>query len=115
MPSVRKYDYPPLLPPGRHHLTLSQLWELCVVDFRGNSRSHREKLYYVLEQLVQDLLLVRIRCNVSVDGSFLTKKPLPSDVDAIVTFPSEIASLFTPEQRELMAPRCLAWVGGLSG
>ena len=79
-----KFDYPPLLAPGRHYLTLPEVYGLCVTPFDGDALSCREKLYYAMEQLIQSLLTARICCEVIVDGSFLTAKPMPEDVDVKV-------------------------------
>jgi hypothetical protein len=79
-----KFDYPPLLAPGRHTMSLQEIEALCVQPFGGTSRARREKLFYALEDVVQVLLASHIRCDVFVDGSFFTEKPEPADVDVIV-------------------------------
>lgn len=76
-----KYDHPPLLAPGRHLLSLQEIHDLCVGRFSGVARSHRERLYYSLEDFYQRLLVANITCDILVDGSFLTEKPEPEDVD----------------------------------
>ncbi len=79
-----KYDYPPLLAPGRHFLRLSDIEEFCVARFQEAARAYREKLFYSFEDFCQRLLVAHIPCDVVVDGSFLTEKPQPSDVDVKV-------------------------------
>ena len=80
-----KIDYPPLLAPGRHYMTLQEIQNTCVEPFFGEERAHRKKLFYALEEFIQKLLVARIRCDVFLDGSFVTRKPFPDDVDVIVS------------------------------
>jgi hypothetical protein len=74
--AAHKFDHPPLLAPGRHFMTLS----LCVYRFHGQARQRREKLFYALEELAQELLRVKLSCIAFADGSFLSEKPDPGDV-----------------------------------
>ena len=80
-----KFDHPPLLAPGRHAMGLGDIEALCVSPFTGPARARREKLFYALEAVVQDLLTAHIRCDVFADGSFFTEKPEPDDIDIIVS------------------------------
>ena len=100
-----KYDHPPLLGPGRHFMSLEQLQRLCVRNYgdAGGSISWqtRFQLFTSLEQLVQALLVARIRCDVFVNGSFLTKKAVPGDVDVIVTVEKAIYETLSDEQMQV--------------
>jgi hypothetical protein len=84
MGNYPKHDHAPLLAPGGHYFSVAELEPLCVGRFAGPSRDRRQTLFYGLEELVQRLLVATIPCKVFVDGSFLTEKPEPDDVDAIV-------------------------------
>jgi hypothetical protein len=44
-----KFDYSPLLAPGRHGMTLATIETLCVLPFEGRARAQRERLFYSLE------------------------------------------------------------------
>ncbi|MBZ9726816.1 hypothetical protein LB554_23010 [Mesorhizobium sp. CO1-1-11] len=78
----QKHDYEPLLPPGRHQMTLSDVWDRFVVPF-GEPPS-RTMIFWNLEQVVQDLLSAKIPCDLWLDGSFLTTKPDPDDLDITI-------------------------------
>ena len=58
---------------------------MCVGQFSGTARCRRQTLFHALEEFVQKLLVARIRCDVFLDGSFVTKKEHPEDVDVIVS------------------------------
>ena len=79
---VSKPDSPPLLPAGKHHLSLAELEELAVVPF--SSEGPRSALFNDLTSLVQRLSTFGIKCELWVDGSFLTEKPDPADIDLTI-------------------------------
>lgn len=97
-----KFDHPPLLAPGRHIMTLAEIETLCVHRFTGTARSKRERLFYGLEELIQNLLQVRLRCSIFIDGSFLTEKQHPDDVDVLVNIDLDVMTNLTSEQRVLV-------------
>jgi hypothetical protein len=77
-----KYDHPPLLGPGRHCLSLSDIEHLCVKDFQASST--RQKLFDSLGKMVNDFNGLNIPCDMLLDGSFFTEKIDPKDVDVAV-------------------------------
>lgn len=77
----RKPDLEPLLPPGRHILTLGELYDLAVHPFANVGRDRRKALFWNLERLIQELSVLQIACDAVVNGSFLTIKDSPSDID----------------------------------
>jgi hypothetical protein len=95
---VVKYDYPPLLAPGRHFLSLVDIEALCVHRFSGTAQSCRATLFYALEEFIQRILVAKIRCDVFVDGSFLTEKPHPDDVDVMVITEHGVVEALTDGQ-----------------
>lgn len=97
-----KFDHLPLLAPGRHLMTLEEIEAICVRRFAGQARSRREKLFYGLEELTQELLRVRLPCTLFVDGSFLTEKPDPADVDVLLNIDDDVLKNLIPEQRTLI-------------
>jgi hypothetical protein len=100
--AAHKFDYPPLLAPGRHFMTLSDIEAICVYRFTGQARQRREKLFYALEELVQELNRAELRCTAFVDGSFLTDKPDPGDVDVLVGIDEDVTSKLTDTQKSLV-------------
>lgn len=97
-----KSDYPPLLAPGRHFMTLPRLESLCARAFDEHTPDVRMILFLRLEALVQALLVAKIRCDVYVNGSFLTRKPAPGDVDVIVTVEHAIYESLSEGQMSLL-------------
>jgi hypothetical protein len=100
--AAHKFDHPPLLAPGRHFMTLREIESLCVHRFHGQARQRREKLSYALEELAQELLRVKLSCIAFVDGSFLSEKPDPGDVDVLVNIDDDVMQNLLPEQRILI-------------
>lgn len=89
--AATKFDHEPLLPPGRHYLDLQDVYAIGVEPFRNGARATREQLYLKAEGLIQRLLVLRVPCRVFIDGSFLTKKPEPDDIDLVVSIDEDVA------------------------
>jgi hypothetical protein len=97
-----KYDHAPLLAPGRHYMSVADVEALCVQRFSGPSGECRQRLFYAFEGFVQSLLQAKIRCDVFVDGSYLTQKPQPDDVDVIVSVEHGVYETLSNEQKNLL-------------
>lgn len=97
----KKFDYPPLLAPGRHTMMLKEIETRCVQAFPGNLR--RAALYRALEEFVAKFGEVGLACEIWVDGSFLTEKPEPGDVDVTVIMEADVGAALTAPQRALVA------------
>lgn len=82
MPYLYKFDHPPLLPPGRHPMTISQLRELTVTPFPAPSTRHA--IFAEFEAFVAELQSRSFRCEILCNGSFVTTSPDPSDIDVVV-------------------------------
>ena len=95
-----KFDEPPLLPPGRHHLNLGSLETLCVTNFANNDV--RRELFAAFETFVRLFADLAIPCDMLIDGSFLTEKRDPSDIDVAVRLESDVTDRLTFEQRDLV-------------
>jgi hypothetical protein len=91
-----KTEYPPILPPGFHTMTPDELKRAVVEGFPLSKR--REALWNSLTFVLNALTDLKIPCDVWLDGSFLTKKIDPDDVDFIVDIPIESWNSATPEQ-----------------
>jgi hypothetical protein len=96
----RKPDFPPLLAPGRHRLTLVELKELVQERFTGNLR--RRNLFFKVEEFIQALLTKKITCEVWINGSLLTEKPEPSDIDATIIIDCDVEQGLSSEERAFL-------------
>jgi hypothetical protein len=79
-------DFPPLLAPGRHVMSLPELRALCVTNFALSTS--REQLMRSVEALCTAVSTALISSEIWVDGSFLTQKMDPADVDLVVVVQS---------------------------
>jgi len=96
-----KEEYPPLLPLGFHEKTLKELHELCVSPFDSKSKT-RKIIMQGLEIVVADMLAAKIEAKIWVDGSFVSEKIDPGDVDILAELRGEFYDVTTPEQRRLL-------------
>lgn len=78
-------NYQPLLERGVHELTLEEVHNICVEGF-APKEGRREHLFV---QLTDFLIYFRglgfIPDAVWIDGSFVTTKPDPGDIDLLIT------------------------------
>ncbi len=99
--SAAKPEFPPLLAQGLHSFDRAGLKALTVDGF-PNSNS-RPRLWDNFQRLVLDALATaQIACEVWVDGSFLTQKIDPDDVDFVVDVPIVLFSTISPAQQQLL-------------
>ena len=75
-------DHPPLLSPGLHPMTMREVYQVCVEPF--NSPEHREYLYGRLESFFAHLTQLGLDYRAWLDGSFLSEKPEPADIDLVI-------------------------------
>ena len=83
MSSSRHLDeYPPLLQPGLHEMSMTDLKALVVDAFPllTKRQGHWDNFVKIVERLKK----LKVPCKIWVDGSFLTKKIEPSDIDFVV-------------------------------
>lgn len=92
-----KPEFPPLLPLGLHSMTLADVRNMCVSAFSPSTT--REEIMDGLETLVTALANVRVPAEVWIDGSFLTQKTNPEDVDLALCMRGEAYDYCTDEQR----------------
>lgn len=102
MGSGRKPDFEPLLAPGAHVMTLEDVRLAVTANNTLPSHHRRCIVFQSLEQLVQDLLACCLRCDVFVNGSLVTEKPEPGDVDATVVVDADVWDSATCEQDQLI-------------
>ncbi|MFY1962879.1 DUF6932 family protein [Achromobacter xylosoxidans] len=94
-----KPDFPSLLPPGRHLLTLAELRNLTVPPFPDGG--YRDKMFLRLEAWIQAINNFGVHGTIWVDGSFLTQKPNPGDIDCVLWNPQTARPLSPAEQVSL--------------
>jgi len=78
-----KEEFPPLLRPGFHPFDLARLRRLCVDRFP--SSLVRAGLMDRLEAVISLIQQNGMRGDIWIDGSFLTEKLNPDDVDILLT------------------------------
>jgi len=90
-------------------MTLGEVWERFVVAY-GEPAS-RTAIYWNLEQVVQDLLQANITCDIWLDGSLLTDKPDPGDLDITVVIDSQVIDSLDENQLKLVDKLTMAEYG----
>ncbi len=97
MASASKPEFPPLLPVGLHPMSVADVRSMCVSAFPLSTT--RDEIMGGLETLVKGLAGVQITTEVWVDGSFLTQKVNPEDVDVVLCMQGDMYDNGTEEQR----------------
>lgn len=94
--SRHKDEFPPLLNPGLHTMSAGDLKKLVVDDFPLSKR--RQALWDNFVAIAAHLKNLKIPCDIWIDGSFLTKKIDPDDIDFVVDVPVSILDAATIAQ-----------------
>ncbi len=94
----RPPDFPPLLPLGFHPKTLDEIDKLCVAGF-PLSKS-RKPIMEGLRQFVQKLNDAEVEGDLWLDGSFLSQKIDPKDVDIVLRLSGEFYDAAEPVVRD---------------
>lgn len=81
MAKALKSEFPPLLPPGIHLMTIDELKKTCVDNFPNSKR--RPDIYLNFINFLRFVSCINIIDEIWVDGSFLTEKEEPDDIDAV--------------------------------
>lgn len=93
-------EYRPLLPIGFHQMSLENLEQLCVCRFPDSMT--RKTIMQGLQKLLDRLSDGGISAEIWVNGSFLTEKRDPRDVDIVFRLPIHVYEEGTMEQKELL-------------
>lgn len=80
-----KPDFPPLLQPGMHNVTIQELHALAVAPFDHDQQ--RQDLHEKLVAWIGALQATGVGGTLWLDGSFLTNKPGPADIDCVLWNP----------------------------
>lgn len=78
---VTKPDYSALLKPGLHQLTVQDLFDLAVAPFPNDGQ--RALLFSKFSVWQTQIQQIGLKGVIWIDGSFLTEKPGPSDIDCV--------------------------------
>lgn len=97
----QKYDHPPVLPPGRHVMRIDRFREQFVVDLGQNFRRH--DLCHSLERLIDALNDAEIPCDLYLDGSFVTEKVEPKDLDVAIRMEADVYEALSDQQKALLS------------
>jgi hypothetical protein len=92
-----KPEFSPLLPAGFHAVDLAGLRRLCVERFPASFS--RGGIMKNLEQVIARINGSGIPSKLWIDGSFLTEKLNPDDVDIAMTIALQVYSSLSPSQR----------------
>jgi hypothetical protein len=96
-----KVEFPPLLSAGFHEMLLLALRQLCVDGFPFSTT--RARLMGGIEAICGSLSTGLVPAAVWIDGSFMTQKIDPADVDLAVRLSYAALPNPGPEQRALFA------------
>lgn len=102
-----KCEWPPLLDIGFHRFTLDTLRQFTVAPFPGSKS--RERLFQQFEQLLDLLSDSNATGDLWIDGSYLTQKESPNDVDVLLVLDGvHVNSLNSVEQMQLFEVLAIA-------
>jgi hypothetical protein len=93
-----KPEFPSLLPPGFRQYQLSELHATFVAPFMESVR--RPMLLAGLVMFIAELKALAIEGELWFDGSFVTEKCDPDDIDLVVILDSASLENLTPEQQQ---------------
>lgn len=97
---IDKPEFPPLLPLGRHPFTLERLVELCVTPFPKSPT--RQRIWEGFLQVVDRLNQAKIVGELWLDGSYLTRKVDPEDMDLVLRMDGCFADHCEPDQQAII-------------
>jgi Family of unknown function (DUF6932) len=92
-----KEEFKPLLRDGFHTFGLDDRWRLCVERFPGSDT--RPEIMANLEHLLVQINEQMIPAEIWIDGSFLTEKLNPDDVDIVMIVTRATFEGLSTEQR----------------
>lgn len=99
-PMPSKQEFPPIWPGGFYPMTLPEIWVRCVNDFPLSTT--RRGIMTGFEAVLTRLSNAGIPATVWLDGSFLTRKIDPEDVDIVSFVAADILNALTREQDEIL-------------
>lgn len=98
---MSKDDHEPVLPPGIHRFTLEELRAVLVDPFPDDTQ--RLALYRQLEGWINRLRDLKTGAILWIDGSFVTRKFGPHDIDCVMWDPYFVEDVSQAEQNQVGA------------
>ncbi len=92
-----KTDSPPLLSGGLHPMSLEEFRAIAVDPFPSSER--RPMLYANLEAYLRQVAETGLTGSIWLDGSYLTHKQEPDDIDLVIVFDGTSANAL-PDQAQ---------------
>ena len=105
---IPPFDRSGLLPPGMHDCTLDEM-RSSFGSFHSSDR--RPSLFTRLEQFVAEAQSSGIVRSLVVDGSFVTAKPAPNDIDLILVVgpKHDFTADLTPAAYNVLSKQRVRW------
>lgn len=100
-----KPDFPALLPAGMHSMTLERFHEVTVAPFPQDER--RRDLHERFTAWISALRAAGVSGTLWIDGSFLTEKPCPGDIDCVFWYPKWVDEGSVTPETELQVSQIL--------
>jgi len=97
---MTKLEYDPLLPAGFHDIDIDKLDDLFVNNFTNNTR--RSHLVSQLRIFLNELSRVNAKFEIWLDGSFLTLKDEPDDIDLLIVYDINQINALTVNERKII-------------
>ena len=94
----REQDYPPLMRMGVHKVSVNEIETMCVSDFPDSTT--RSEIFGRLRTLLDLLTTTGIQAELWIDGSFVTIKENPGDVDLVLWFEPKMT--ISPSKQSLI-------------
>lgn len=98
---MQNQDYLRLLSPGKHSCSLDDIEQFAVVPFPLSS--NRTRLFMHLRAWVEKLRSLGVTAILWIDGSFVTEKPEPNDIDCVMWYPQTNLPLTAELQSQIQA------------
>lgn len=98
--ATEQKEFSPLLPDGFHRMDRAELYDLCVSRFPHSA--NRGRLLGSLTAILDQAERLGIEATVWIDGSFLTHKINPNDLDAVFLVDTDFINRADELQREFL-------------
>lgn len=95
--AMSKPEHPTLLAPGFHNFSFSDMQNAFITPFAFSHR--RPMLLAGLKKFLDELTALAIRGDVWFDGSFVTEKIDPDDIDLVVVLDADSVAALTDQQQ----------------
>lgn len=97
---MTKPEFDPLLPPGFHDIDIQNLDNIFVNNFTNSDR--RRHLVNQLRIFLNELLQVKASFEIWLDGSFLTLKDEPDDIDLLIVYDKNQLNSLTDYEKKIL-------------